>query len=66
MGLFSPKMPAPMAVAAVQQPTVSQEIVDRNAADIMRRRRGQAANVTGAAAQGTTAGSVAAKSLLGE
>jgi leucyl-tRNA synthetase len=39
--------------------------VDRSAADIMRRRKGTRATVTGAGELGTTAGSVAATSLLG-
>ena len=65
-GLFSkPKPQAAPAVVEVQQPVVMQEQVDRNAQDIMRRRKGSAATVTGAGSTGSTAGSVAAKTLLG-
>jgi hypothetical protein len=49
----------------IKTPVVNQEQVDRNAADIMRRRKGTQATVTGAADLGSTAGSVASKSLLG-
>lgn len=64
-GLFSkPKIQQAPAVTEVKAPVVQQEIVDRTASDILRRRKGQAATVTGAAA-GTTAGSVATKTLLG-
>ena len=63
-GIFKPKMPA--MPAPTPSPTVNQEIVDRSAADLMRRRRGSRATVTGASGMGTTAGSVAAKQLLGE
>jgi len=65
-GLFSkPKaqeMPTP---TEVKVPVINQEIVDRSTSDIMRRRRGAAATDTGASTAGTTAGSVAAQSLLG-
>jgi len=44
---------------------VQQEVVDRQAQDLMRRRQGSAATVTGASSSGSTAGSVAAKTLLG-
>jgi len=54
--------PAPIEVKA---PVVNQEQVDRGMADIMRRRRGMQATVTGAGDLGSTAGSVASKSLLG-
>ena len=65
-GLFSkPKPQQAPAVVEVQQPVVMQEQVDRNAADIMRRRKGSAATITGAGSTGSTAGSVAAKTLLG-
>lgn len=65
-GLFSkPKVQQAPAVVEVQQPVVQQEQVDRSAADIMRRRKGSAATVTGAGSSGSTAGSVAAKTLLG-
>lgn len=62
-GLFGAK--APPAPAPVPTPTVNQEIVDRSTADILRRRRGNRATVTGADTLGSTAGSVAAKQLLG-
>ena len=65
-GLFSsPKVQQAPAVTEVKQPVVNQEIVDRSTSDILRRRQGTAATQTGAASIGTTAGSVAAKSLLG-
>lgn len=62
-GLLRPKIQA--APAPLPTPTVNQEIVDRQLQDVMRRRRGSAAGVTGAASIGTTAGSVASKDLLG-
>lgn len=74
--LFSkPKVQQAPTPVEIQQPVVNQEIVDRSAADIMRRRQGTAGTVTGAANLGTTAGSVGAtaaagspavKSLLGQ
>jgi hypothetical protein len=69
-GLFSsPKVqaapPPPPAPVEIKAPVVNMEQVDRNANDVMRRRRGSQATVTGAGDMGTTAGSVAAKSLLG-
>lgn len=63
-GLFRPKIPA--TPAPVPTPVVDQSVVDRQAADVMRRRKGSAATVTGAGELGTTSGSVAAKSLLGQ
>lgn len=66
-GLFSkPKVQQAPTPVEIQQPVVNQEIVDRSAADILRRRQGTAATVTGAASTGTTAGSVAAQQLLGQ
>lgn len=66
-GLFSsPKVQQAPAPVEIKQPVVQQEVVDRQAADIMRRRRGTAATVTGAGSTGSTAGSVAAKTLLGQ
>lgn len=41
------------------------EQIDRSTADIMRRRKGTQATVTGAGDMGSTAGSVASKTLLG-
>lgn len=65
-GLFSaPKVQQAPAVTEVKAPVVQQEIVDRSVQDIMRRRKGSAATVTGAGDMGSTAGSVAAKTLLG-
>lgn len=66
-GLFSkPKvMQAPTPVE-IKAPVVNTEQLDRNAADVMRRRNGSQATITGAGEMGTTAGSVAAKSLLGQ
>lgn len=66
-GLFGkPKVQQAPTPVEIQQPVVNQEIVDREAADIMRRRQGTAGTVTGAGSSGTTAGSVAAKTLLGQ
>lgn len=65
-GLFSkPKVQQAPAVTEVKAPIVQQETVDRSVSDIMRRRKGTAATVTGAGS-GTTEGSVAAKTLLGQ
>jgi hypothetical protein len=66
-GLFSkPKvMQAPTPVE-VKAPVVNQEVIERSAQDIMRRRRGTSATMTGAADLGSTAGSVATKTLLGQ
>jgi hypothetical protein len=65
-GLFSkPKVQQAPTPVEIKAPVVNTEQVDRTAADIMRKRRGTQATVTGAGDMGTTAGSVAAKSLLG-
>lgn len=65
-GLFSkPKVQAAPQVTEIKQPVVNEEIVNRNAQDLARRRRGTGATLTGAG-EGTTSGSVAAKSLLGQ
>jgi len=56
-------LPAP-TITDVKTPMVNQEQVDRETADIARRRRGSAATVlTGG--DSSTAGSVAGKTLLG-
>lgn len=59
----TPEAPKPVEI---KQPVVEQEVVDRQASDLLRRRRGYAATITGASESGTTAGSVAAKTLLGQ
>lgn len=65
-GLFSsPKQQQAPTPVEIKAPVVNQQQVDRSATDIMRRRRGTQATVTGAGGMGTTAGSVATKSLLG-
>lgn len=65
-GIFSkPKVQQMPTPTEVKVPVVNQEIVDRSTADIMRRRRGAAATDTGASKSGSTAGSVAAATLLG-
>lgn len=65
--LFSkPKVQQAPTPVEIQQPVTDQAVVDRQAADLMRRRQGTAATQTGAATTGTTAGSVAAKTLLGQ
>lgn len=66
-GLFSkPKVQQAPTPVEIKAPVVQQEVVDRQAQDLMRRRRGSAATITGASGSGSTAGSVAAKKLLGE
>lgn len=65
-GLFSkPKIQQAPTPVEIKAPVVSTEQVDRSAADVMRRRRGTRATMTGAGSTGSTAGSVATKSLLG-
>lgn len=67
-GVFSkPKMPPPPApIEMPKTPVVDQVQVDRDRADMLRRRRGRAATVLTDGGGGTVgAGSVAAKSLLG-
>jgi hypothetical protein len=57
----------PPTVQEVKVPVVDQTQVDRNSADLIRRRRGTAATI-GSGSDGSTAGSVnsvAAKALLG-
>lgn len=69
-GLFS-KPKTPQVTPAAPQPIVDQVQVDRNAADLLRRRRGRAAtdlttsNASQPAAQMGTTGSVSATNLLG-
>ena len=66
-GIFSkPKIQQAPEPVEIKVPVVNQEIVDRSAQDIMRRRKGTMATMTGAANLGTTAGSVASKTLLGQ
>ena len=66
-GLFSsPKVQQAPAPVEIKVPVVNQEQVDRSASDIMRRRKGSQATITGAGDMGSTAGSVAAKTLLGQ
>jgi len=65
-GIFkSPKIQQAPTPVEIQAPVVNQEQVDRTASDVMRRRRGSQATLTGAGSAGSTAGSVATKSLLG-
>lgn len=66
-GLFgggSRATPPPPTVTEIKAPVVDQVQVDRQSSDLLRRRRGTQATV-GTGAMGTTAGSVAAKTLLG-
>jgi len=66
-GLFGggqQKAPPPPTIQEVKVPVVDQTQVDRQTMDIMRRRRGSSATV-GTGSTGSTAGSVAAKALLG-
>lgn len=63
-GLFSkPKVQAAPKVTEVATPVVNQDVIDRNTQDILRRRKGAAATMTGASNLGSTAGSVAGSSL---
>lgn len=66
-GLFgsSKGTPAPEPVVP-QAPVVNQDLVDRQASDLSRRRRGSLSTMTGAGTMGDTSGSIAAKRLLGE
>ena len=65
-GLFSkPKVQQAPTPVEIKAPVVNQEQVDRTATDIMRRRKGTQGTLTGAGGMGSTAGSVATKSLLG-
>ena len=67
-GLFGggqQKAPPPPTIQEVKVPVVSQEQVDRQTSDLMRRRRGTAATI-GTGNTGSAAGSVAAKTLLGQ
>jgi len=65
-GLFGggQKAPPPPTVTEIKVPVVDQTQVDRQTMDIMRRRKGAAATV-GTGSEGSTSGSVAAKTLLG-
>lgn len=68
-GIFSkPDMPPPpRPIEMPRAPTVDQTTVERDRADMMRRRRGRAATVlTGGDTGGVAAGSVATKTLLGQ
>jgi hypothetical protein len=65
-GLFggsTPTPPKPIEMPA--QPKVDQAVIDREAGDMMRRRRGRAATVLNTGGD-VPAGSVATKTLLGE
>ena len=68
-GIFSkPKMPPPPApMETPRAATVDEAQLERERGDIMRRRRGRAATVlTSGSGDSVGAGSVAAKSLLGQ
>lgn len=67
--LFStPKAPPPPApIEMPKTPIVDQTIIDREMADVMKRRRGRAASVIAGESGGMMApGAVGAKSLLGQ
>lgn len=65
-GLFSkPKVQQAPEPVEIKVPVVNEEVVNRSAQDIMRRRKGTQATITGAGEMGSTAGSVASKTLLG-
>ena len=62
-GTPTPPKPVEMPV----QPKVDQAVIDREAGDMIRRRRGRAATVLNTGGSGDVpAGSVATKTLLGE
>lgn len=68
-GIFSkPKMPPPPAPMEMPRAATVDEVqLERERGDIMRRRRGRAATVLTSGSGGSVgAGSVAAKSLLGQ
>ena len=69
-GVFSkPKMPPPPPPAPVEMtkaPVVDQVQVERDAGDMLKRRRGRAATVLTDGGGSVGMGSVAAKSLLGQ
>jgi hypothetical protein len=67
-GIFSkPKMPPPPApIEMPKTPVVDQAQIGRDQADMLRRRRGRAATVLTDGGGAVGAGSVAAKSLLGQ
>lgn len=67
-GLFGggPKVQQAPEVKEIKVPVVNQEQVDRDTADIMRRRKGTAATILTDADSGTTAGAVGTKALLGQ
>lgn len=68
-GIFSsPKAPPPppAPIEMPKTPVVDQTIVDREQADVMRRRRGRAATIIAGEPIGGMAGSVAGKNLLGQ
>lgn len=68
-GIFSgPKAPPPPApIEMPKTPVVDQTIIDRDQADVMRRRRGRAATMlTGSEGGMVSSGNVAAKTLLGQ
>lgn len=67
--LFStPKAPPPPApIEMPKTPVVDQTIIDREMADVMKRRRGRAASVIAGESGGMIApGAVGTKSLLGQ
>lgn len=66
MGFMKPKVAPSREPVEVKQAAINPAVAERQASDILRRRKGRAATVTGAGDIGTTAGSVAAKSLLGQ
>jgi hypothetical protein len=66
-GIFSKPSapPPPPPIEMPKTPTVDQVQVDRDRADMMRRRRGRAATVLTDGSGGMDEGSVASKNLLG-
>ena len=67
-GIFSkPKITPPAPIEMPQAARVDEQQLDRERGDIMRRRRGRAATVLGAAGDAkSVVGSVATKTLLGQ
>ena len=67
--LFSPPKapPPPAPIEMPKTPVVDQTIIDREMADVMKRRRGRAASVIAGESGGMMApGAVGTKSLLGQ
>jgi hypothetical protein len=67
-GIFSkPKTPPPpKPVEMPQTPRVDEQALERDRSDMLKRRRGRAATILTGQNEGSAAGSVATKTLLGQ